>query len=641
MSFLALMFAPRQDLRSNLSDVPQAFGRTRRTAVLCLAIVAMACCLFVNNAWAQKDSGSIVGVVRDPSGALIAGAKVKVTEVDRGTSVNTSTSALGEYIVTPLRIGRYNVTVEKEGFKKAVVGPIELDVQAKPAVDVTLQVGQVAETIAVTSQGPQLETETSELGQVVNSRTATTLPLNGRNFAQLAQLAAGVGPSEPGSRTDTSYGFSSNGARSLQNNFLLDGIDNNANLGDVLNGSAYVIQPSVDAIAEFKVETNSYSAEFGRGNGAIMNAVIKSGTNRLHGDAYEFFRNDTLDGRNAFDFLGKQGYQQNQFGATLGGPIVKDRTFFFVDYEGLRIRQASPQLLLIPTQAMLGGDFSDSLDLTTPVTDPNSGSNVLDCSGNPTYEGEIFNTRLTQTVPVSGNYPGGLCGVPIGVTSGGVPTNIFPATGPNAINPVAAKLAALYPSPTPNFNFGGNNFLVDPKKSTDQNNFDVRIDQKISDRDDFFARFSYETQPIFTPSPFTNELDGGGFTAGAQDNSYRSLAFSEIHQFSATLINEFRFGYNRINAHRLQSNANTDESRNLGMLGEPVEPKFRGHPSICFVDVACVGSSDFLPSIEKQNSFVLGDNVTWIRGRHSLKFGTEIREGAVHHISNLRASRTI
>jgi len=616
----------RQSWQFCSSGVSRTSGRGHIASLLWIAIVALSYLGFAANAWAQKDSGSIVGVVRDPSGALIANAKVKVTEVDQGTSVNASTNASGEYIVTPLRIGRYNVTVEKQGFKKAVVGPIILDVQARPAVDVTMQVGEVAETVVVTSEGPQLETETSELGQVVNSRTATTLPLNGRNFAQLAQLAAGVGPSEPGSRTDSSYGFSSNGARSLQNNFLLDGIDNNANLGDVLNGSAYVIQPSVDAIAEFKVETNSYGAEFGRGNGAIMNAVIKSGTNRLHGDAYEFFRNDRLDGRNAFDFLGKQIYQQNQFGATLGGPIIKDRTFFFVDYEGLRIREASPQLLLIPTPAMRGGDFSSFLDLTTPVIDPDSGSNVLDCAGNPTYEGEIFNTRLTQTTPVSGSYPGGLCGVPVGVTGGGVPTNIFPSTGPNAINPVAAKLAALYPSPTPNFSFGGNNFLVDPKKSTDQNNFDVRIDQKISDRDDFFGRFSYETQPIFTPSPFSNELDGGGFTAGQQDNSYRSLALSENHQFSPTLINEFRFGYNRINAHRLQANANTDVSGNLGLIGVPFEPDFGGLPSICFVDVACVGSSDFLPSIEKQNSFVLDDNVTWIRGRHSLKFGTEIRK---------------
>jgi hypothetical protein len=575
--------------------------------------------LLASLAWGQKDTGSIVGTVKDPSGAVVSGAKVTVTDIERGTTFATTTNADGTYVANPLHIGKYNVTVEKTGFRKEVVGPITIDVQSRPAVDFTLHVGQVAETVIVTSEGPQLETETSELGQVVGSRQATSLPLNGRNFAQLAQLAAGVAPAEPGSRTETTFGFSSNGARALQNNFLLDGVDNNANLGDVLNGSAYVIQPSVDAIGEFKVETNSYSAEFGRGNGAVMNAVIKSGTNKLHGNLYEYFRNDKLDGRNAFDFLGRQQYQQNQFGATLGGPIIKDRTFFFVDYEGLRIRQALPQLLLIPTPQMLGGDFSSQLDLSTPILDPSTGLNVLDCSGNPTYAGEIFNTRLTQT---SGANPSGLCGVPVAV-NGGIPTNIIPAS---SINPVAARIAALYPAPLPNFNVGGNNYLVDPKRSQDQNNFDIRIDHRFSQHDDFFGRFSYEDQPIFTPGPFTNALDGGGFTAGNQDNAYRSVALSETHSFSPTLINELRLGYNRINSHRLQPNSNTNISGQFGLIGVPYGPDLGGLPSICFTNYNCIGSSDFLPSVEKQNSYVLTENLIWIRGRHSLKFGGEFRK---------------
>ena len=194
------------------------------------------------------------------------------------------------------------------GFQRTVLGPVQVDVQERPAINAKLQVGSVSETITISTQGPQLETDTSDLGQVQDSRTIETLPLNGRNYAQLALLSAGIGPSEPGSRVSGSYGFSSNGARSLQNNFQLDGVDNNSDLGDVLNGSSYVIQPSVDALAEFKVQTNAYSAEFGRGNGAIMNATIKSGTNEFHGDAYEFFRNDVLDARNAFDQQGRQPY---------------------------------------------------------------------------------------------------------------------------------------------------------------------------------------------------------------------------------------------------------------------------------------------------------------------------------------------
>ncbi len=586
---------------------------------LCIATIAVA--LVGGTAFAQKDMGSILGTVRDTSGAVVQGAKVTVTDADRGTTFETTTNITGEYAANPLRIGRYNVTVEKQGFRKQVVGPIEVNVQARAEVNIALHVGQIAETITVTSEGPQLETETSELGQVVSGKQATTLPLNGRNFAQLAQLAAGVAPAEPGSRTETSFGFSSNGARALQNNYLLDGIDNNANLGDVLNGSAYVIQPSVDAIGEFKVQTNSYSAEFGRGNGAIMNAVIKSGTNAFHGNAYEFFRNDKLDGRNAFDFLGRQPYQQNQFGATFGGPIVKGRTFFFVDYEGLRIRQALPQLLLIPTPEQLAGDFSSFLDLGTPILDPTSGLNVLDCNGNQTYQGEIFDPHLTQTVSASGNYPSGMCGFPIGVT-GGVPTNIFPA---GSIDPVAANIAALFPSPLPGFDIGGNNYLVDPKKHFNQNNFDVRVDHRFTNNDDFFVRFSYEDQPIFTPGPFTNFLDGGGFTSGNQDNAYRSAAISEVHTFTPTFINEFRLGYNRINSHRSPPFANIDVSGQLGLQGVPFSPGFGGLPSICFVNYSCIGASDFLPSFEKQNSYVINENLIWIHGRHSMKFGTEIR----------------
>ena len=564
---------------------------------------------------AQKDTGAIVGTVRDSSGAIVPGAKVTVRDIERYTSFETTTNANGEYIASPLRIGKYNVIVEKEGFKKTVVGPVVVDVQERPAVDVTLRVGVVAETVTVTSKASQLETENSELGQVINGERATTLPLNGRNFSQLALLSAGVAPSEPGSRVELSFGFSSNGARSLQNNFLLDGVDNNSNLGDVLNGTAFVIQPSVDAIAEFKVQTNAYSAEFGRGNGAILNAIIKSGTNQFHGDLYEFLRNEKLDARNAFDAFGRQPYKQNQFGFTLGGPFIKDRTFFFGDYEGLRIRQALPQLVLVPTPAMITGDFSSFLNLTMPIT------GVLDCNGNQTFAGEIFNTRLTQQTAA-----GGFCGVPIGTDASGNPTNMFSGNaGTNTpIDPLAARLAALFP--VPNANIGGSNFLSEPKKRETRNNFDIRVDHKIREKDDFFGRFSYEDQPSFIPSPFSNALDGGAFSDGIEDNSYRSVALSETHVFGARLVNEFRLGYNRINSHRFNLNFNQNVSAQLGFPGVPFTPIIGGLPQISINDgTATIGSSGFLPSVELQNSYVLNENLTWVLGRHLMKYGTEIR----------------
>ena len=593
----------------------------------CLLAAALLIAFVGVPAYAQKDTGGIAGVVRDPSGAVVSGAKVTVTDIDRGAEFVTKTNSDGEYIASPLKIGRYQITIEKQGFKKTTAGPVKVDVQERPAVDVTLQIGTIAETMIITTEGPQLETDTSELGQVQDSRTIETLPLNGRNYAQLALLGAGVTTSEPGSRVETTYGFSSNGARSLQNNFQLDGIDNNAELGDVLNGSSYVIQPSVDALAEFKVQTNAYSAEFGRGNGAVMNAVIKSGTNEFHGDVWEFFRNDMLDARNAFDAFGRQVYQQNQFGATLGGPIVKKRTFFFGDYEGLRIRQALPQLVLVPTPAEISGDFSSFLS-TTPVDALDANGNptntpIVDCNGNPTYQGEIFNTYLTQ---LSGANPSGYCGVPIGTDALGNPTNKFTGNaGLNTpIDPLAARLSALFPAP--NVNINGSNFLAEPKRNEDQNNFDIRIDHKISDKDSLFGRFSYEDQPSFIPSPFNNALDGGSFQDGYQDNSYRSAAISETHTFSSTMINEFRVGYNRINAHRFQLNYNLDLAAQLNFPGVPFGPNNGGLPSIAINDgTAAIGSSTFLPSIEKQNAYVIDENLTKVHGRHTMKFGTELR----------------
>lgn len=589
-----------------------------RVLIRLAGIAAIACA----SAVAQKDTGGIAGTVTDPSGAVVSGAKVIVTDVDRGTAVNTSTNAEGQYLASPLKIGRYTVTIEKSGFQKAVLGPVKVDVQEQPAVNAKLHVGSISETVTITTEGPQLQTETSELGQVQDSHTIETLPLNGRNYAQLALLGAGVGPAEPGSRVEQSYGFSSNGSRSLQNNFQLDGIDNNSDLGDVLNGSSYVIQPSVDALSEFKVQTNSYSAEFGRGNGAVMNAVIKSGTNQFHGDVYEFFRNDVLDARNAFDVFGRQPYQQNQFGATLGGPIIKNKTFFFGDYEGLRIRQALPQLVLVPTPAEIGGDFSSFLTTTPAMAVDLSGNTTnkvaLDCSGHPTYVGEIFNTRLTQA---SGLNPDGFCGVPIGVGADGVPTNIFPK---GTIDPLAARLAALFPAP--NVNLNGSNYLAEPKRSESQNNFDIRIDHTISDRDALFGRFSYEDQPSFIPSPFNNALDGGAFQDGIQDDSYRSAAISETHTFSQSMINEFRLGYNRINSRRLQLNYNSNVAAQLGFAGVPAGLDNGGLPNIGIGDgTAVIGSSEYLPSIEKQNAYVIDENLTKIHGRHSLKFGTELR----------------
>jgi outer membrane receptor protein involved in Fe transport len=580
-------------------------------------------------ALAQKDTGSIVGTVRDPSGAFVANARVSVIDVEHGQTFNTTTNTQGEYVASPLRVGRYTLTVEQAGFKKTISVPVDLDVQQRIAVDVTLQLGQISESVSVSTAAPLLETETSELGQVIDRRQVANLPLNGRNFAQLALLSAGTAPSEPGARDEKSFGFSANGARSLQNNFLLDGVDNNSNLTDLLNETNYVIQPPVEALQEFKVQSNAYSAEFGRGNGAIVNAVIKSGTNSIHGSAWEFLRNEKFDSRNYFDprSLPTPPYKQNQFGATFGGPIFiphlyngKNRSFFFVDYEGLRIRQAQTETAVVPSLAWRQGDFSDLINYSSPIP------GVTDCNGRNTYAGEIFDTRRTQVVS---NNPVTLCGFPFQYDASGKPLNIIPKAplvpGGGFLDPLALKLAALYPVPNV-FNQPGINFSANPVLKETRNNFDIRVDQKFSDGDNTFFRFSYEDQPSSIPGTFGGLADGGGFFSGDEENSYRSFATSWTHILKPQLINEFRLGYNRINSHRSELNANTDVSGIIGFPGVPFSPGIGGLPQLTFSDFSTpLGSPTFLPSKEIQNSYTLSENLTWVKGQHTWKYGTEIR----------------
>src|SRR5207245_1801725 len=290
------------------------------------------------------------------------------------------------------------------------------------------------------------------------------------------------------------------------------------------------------ALEEFKVQTNAYSAEFGRGNGAIINATIKSGSNRFHGSVYEFLRNEKFDAKNFFDDPNSRiaPYKQNQFGFTFGGPLVRNRTFFFVDYEGLRIRQAQTLTSTVPTLAQRSGDFSSQLDLSSPqqalAADGTTLIPALDCAGHQTYAGEIFDTRQTQA---DAAYLSGLCGVPFGGYDGsGNPVNMIPL---GSIDPLSAAITQLFP--LPNVNGNGFNNLENPVTTKSRNNFDVRIDQKYTEKDYGFFRFSYEDQPSVIPGPFDSTGgDGGGFFGGVEDDSYRSFATSWTHVFNSQVI---------------------------------------------------------------------------------------------------------
>src|SRR5215467_12972343 len=347
-------------------------------------------------AFGQVDQGSISGTVKDTSGGSIAGANVTLTNQDTGVTQTMTTNSLGDYIFAPIKIGTYSITAEFKGFQKVQQNNVKVDVQQKVLADITMPPGAAAETVDVNEAPPALQTQDASVGQVIEEREVKSLPLNGRNFTFLAQLSAGVTQDQADTRgLGASGSFAANGLRPAQNNYLLDGLDNNANLVDFLNGTAYAVRPPVDAIQEFKVETNDYSAEMGRSAGAVLNATIKSGTNQYHGSAWEFLRNDKFDAANFFENAGglsKGKYRQNQFGATFGGPIRKDKTFFFMDYEGTRIRQAVPYVSTVPTALERSTGYTNLSELLS------QGGSLTDVLGRSFAIGQVFDPSTTRAV---------------------------------------------------------------------------------------------------------------------------------------------------------------------------------------------------------------------------------------------------
>lgn len=565
------------------------------------------CILFCHPAHAQRDAASLEGIVTDISGALVAGASITATNTATNFQYHAQSDPSGSWVISPVRIGTYTVAIAASGFKLAKAGPFSLDVQQRQRVDVTLQLGNVNELVEVHEIAPLLQTDSSETGQVVDAESMSSFPLNGRNPVQLAQLTVGVTTSEPGARDAGGYGFSASGARSLDNNFLLDGVDNNSNLPDLLNEANYVVMPPPDALQEFKIETGNYDAEFGRATGAIVNATTKSGTNKFSGVLYEFLRNQAFDAINYFA-TSQEPYHQNQFGATFGGPILRDKLLFFADYQGLRISEAQVVTSVVPTADQQNGDFSSQLDLTSPT-------GVLDCNGVQTYQGEIFDTRQTQKSGSS------FCGVPFGY-NGSAPSNVI-AT----FDSLGKKLIDLYPPPNAPAGAVGYNRIDDPVTTQTVDQGDFRIDQILNKADNIFYRASVSNSPENIGSPFPGYADGGGFFDGIQQISAVSGAISEVHIFSQHKINELRLGFNWIKTSRYQQNYDKDISALVGFPGVPYQSGDNngGLPQLTFSDAATLGSPTFLPSIERQKTFQVSDTFTLIKGTNTWKFGGEIR----------------
>jgi len=564
--------------------------RTLRGVVFLLAVLGP---VMLNGraAYAQLDQGTINGTVKDTSGAVIPGADVTLTDADTGLALHRKTNGSGLYVFSPVKIGHYTVSAGAKGFRTTVQQKIELNMQQKLDVSLTLQPGEVSETVTVSTEPPALQSESSSVAQSFSTQTINDTPLPSRNWVYMAQLSAGV-VATPGSRGGQSGDFSANGQRPDQNNFLLDGVDNNVNIADFQNGASFNVRPPPDALAEFQVQTSNYSAEFGHSVGAALNASIKSGSNQVHGDVWEFFRNTYLANQD-WDQPSKPPYHENQFGATLGFPILRNKLFYFGDIEANRISYAQTTTVTVPTALMRQGNFSELLNKSL------TGAAAAIQLYQPNSDGGTGNTA---TLSCNGQ------------------NNVF-----CSVNPVAQKILNLYPQPTPGSPNTTNNLLENLPDTSNTIQWDQRIDYNISEKDQVYARYSYQHVQLTNTAPLGPILDGTTTYAGVNQNFLSENGMgSETHIFNPNLVNEFRFSYNWGEFSNLQENSQTNLSAQLGLGGIPFGagyPDNGGLPAVTVSGITAWGSHGFDPSIKGQNLYQILDNVTLSRGRHSLKAG--------------------
>jgi hypothetical protein len=523
----------------------------------------------------QIGAGVLTGVVRDQSGAAVPGATVTVTAASTNRQVVLVSNGDGVFAAPSLAPGGYRIDVELAGFKPVRRDGIRLATGEKARVDFTLIVGDVREQLTVTADAPMLRVETASLGTVVQQDQVAQLPLNGRTFITLASLAPGVAlpPSSQFPRI--------NGGRPRTNEYLFDGI---SVLQPEPGQVAYF--PIVDAIQEFKIESNSPPAEFGRFNGGVINLTTKSGTNAFHGNAFEFLRNESLNARNFFQSTSpvKPDYRRNQFGGTLGGPLARDRTFFFVDYQGQRQSIGRTVISTVPTLLQRQGIFSEAIAGRVPV---------------------IYDPATTA-----------------GSTRTPFPGNAIPL---NRMDSVALALLQRYPSPTSSGT--ANNFRRTDNEVDDQNQWDVRIDHKFpSDRDQVFARLT-SFRDHFTP--VTPLRDGSGVTTGTlgpQDTGAWSFASNYQRSFRSNVLNELRIGDTRRTVERSAAELSSSAGAALDIPGIPSIARFPNTlPTFLIGGYQQLGSPPNTASSFNTNVTEVADSLTWLKGRHTFKMGFDWR----------------
>jgi hypothetical protein len=550
--------------------------------------------------YAQADQGTITGVIQDPSGAVIGNADVTLVNVDEGQVLRTKTDGAGVYVFSPIKIGNYKITASAAGFQTTTQTNLHVSIQQRLNVVVSLKPGATTETITVTTDTPLMQTQESSVGQTMDTKTIDSVPLNGRNWVYIAQLAAGATPPQ-GSRGTGKGDFNANGQRAEQNNFILDGVDNNVNVVDFYNGASFVAQPPPDALAEFKVQTSDYSAEFGHSAGAVVNASIKSGTNDFHGSLWEYLRNTVFNTYNWNDYaLAQQhipvpAYHENQFGATLGGPFFKNKLFFFGDVQANRINYSETGTYTVPTALERNGDFS-----------------------------ELLNGQLTGNAPVQLYHqtpnaaPEAFANNCL-VTSGSCSSSVAGVT----LNPTAQKMLNYYPLPNANGGKLYNNYVVSRPIVDNTFQWDARMDYNIREKDTAYSRYSYWNEVGYNTPPLGPILDGGGFGDDGKQKDYgANFMFSESHVFTPTLTNEARFGFNYLHTGFQHPNAsNPDFASSVGFGGIPQGPLNGGLPAVGVSGISSFGSPTWSTTDEHENVYQILDNVTKIMGNHALKAG--------------------
>src|SRR5262245_4593669 len=558
----------------------------------------IACSFGASVAGAQVDRATLSGVVKDNSGGIVPGATVVVTSLATNLEARQITTAAGAYQIVNLIPGKYQVEVELTGFKK-FSQIVTLEVGQRARLDVELAIGSFSETVTVAESPQLLNSNDATLGAVIPQTHVSNLPLAIRNRDDLLGLVPGVHGdryTEQGGGTSfgRTGGINVHGARALQNNFLLDGVDNNSISENVQELTTQVSRPSVDAIQEFKVVTSPYSAEYGRSPGAAISVSTKSGTNSVHGTGYEFFRNQAMD---SIDFFSKRANaakpdnKQNQYGGNLGGPLIKDHAFFFADYEGTRITRGVTRLTSVPTADQRAGIF------TTPIKDPTTGLNF--------------------------------------------DNNTIPA---GRIDPYAASIIALVPLPNQP---GANNFFRTANLIDNSGRLLLRSDWRPNAKDSVFGRYIYSTRDRQIPGAFGGVIDGTGTSAfGNQTIDTNAFVGGWTRVLSSTMVNEARVSWSRSRADAVHQAFGLTPPANAQIPGMITDPLVAGGFPGITIDgffggsgLGRIGSPDFLPKFQHTDQLEYLDTLSWLRGNHALKVVSDIIAAMNHEYMDVPATR--